>query len=73
MHFESTGKTPKMDVNSALSAIEAIRAQIMSMGANDSESESLNAICTALTAEKITPEDAIAKAEGLRDSKQAYH
>ncbi len=43
------------------------------MGANDSEFSSLDQIITLLDAGDITPTEAIARARGVRDSKQAYH
>lgn len=60
-------------MNEAMAALAAIEAQIHSMGANDSESGDLSEIRRQLVDNKITSEEAIARAEGIRDSKQAYH
>lgn len=53
--------------------IEGVRGEIAAMGANDSEFESLNQIIERLEDSLITPVEAIAQANGVRDSKQAYH
>ena len=53
--------------------IEAVRMQVMQMGGNDSENESLNRVVEQLENGAITPVEAMAQADGVRDSKQAYH
>lgn len=60
-------------MNEAMAALAAIEAQIHSMGANDSEAGDLTQIRRQLVDGEITAEAAIARAEGIRDSKQAYH
>lgn len=63
-------------MNEAMAAIAAIEAQVHSMGANNSEtsiSGDFAQIRLQLENGKINPKDAIALAEGVRDSKQAYH
>ena len=53
--------------------IEGVRGEIASMGGNDSEFESLNRFIEQLEDSAITPQEAINQANGVRDSKQAYH
>ena len=63
-------------MNEAFAAIASIEAQVHAMGANDSELSSggdIAQIKLKLEKGELTPEDAIARAEGVRDSKQAYH
>lgn len=60
-------------MNEAMAALAAIEAQIHAMGANDSESGDLAQIRRQLQDKEITAEEAVARAEGIRDSKQAYH
>ncbi len=72
MNFEQpTGET--LNINEARIQIEALRAEIMQMGANDSENSSIDGIISRLDNREITPEEAVAEARGIRDSKQAYH
>jgi flagellar biosynthesis regulator FlbT len=66
-------KNGEMSINDALVQIEAIRSQINSMGANDSEFEALNNIRRKIEDREMTPEEAVAQAQGVMDSKQAYH
>lgn len=55
-------------------AIEAIRAQIMALGANDSESAALDAITKKFLAGGYTnPNDAIEAAQAVLLNKQDYH
>ena len=63
----------EMTYSEARMQIEAIRSQIASMGANDSEFESVNNIIQQLEAGDITPKEAVAMVSGVRDSKQDYH
>lgn len=60
-------------MNETMAALAAIEAQVHSMGANDSESGDLAQVRTLLQKGEITSEEALARAEGIRDSKQAYH
>lgn len=60
-------------MNEAMAALAAIEAQVHSMGANDSESGDLAQVRALLQKGKITSEEELARAEGIRDSKQAYH
>lgn len=76
MSFESIGQKGNGEMNEAMAAIAAIEAQVHVMGANDSEvSESgdLAQIRSKLINGELTPEEATGQAEGIRDSKQAYH
>ena len=76
MSFESIQKQAGDEMNEAMAALAAIEAQVHSMGANDSElsnSGDLAQIRLKLERGEITPRDAISQAEGVRDSKQAYH
>lgn len=76
MSFESFNQRGQNEMNEAMAALAAIEAQVHVMGANDSEtSESgdLAQVRAKLTNGELTPEEAIARAEGIRDSKQAYH
>ena len=67
--------TSESDVthNEARMHIEGVRGEMASMGGNDSEFESLNRIIEQLEDAIITPQEAINQANGVRDSKQAYH
>lgn len=60
-------------MNEALSSIATIEAEIAVMGANDCEFSVLKNIRKQLGSGKISPGEAICRAEGLRDSKQDYH
>lgn len=76
MGFESIRPQGKSEMNGAMSALAAIEAQVRVMGANDSEiSESgdLAQVRSKLLNGEITPEEAVLRAESIRDSKQAYH
>lgn len=59
-----------VDVNAL---IMGILAQVMAMGANDSERSVLMTIQKEYQEKKISAEEAIKRAEGVRDSKNAYH
>jgi len=63
----------EMTHNEARQHIEAVRAQIASIGANDSEFDVLDGIIEALEDQRITPQEAVDRANGVRDSKQSYH
>ncbi len=54
-------------------AIEAIRHEISIMGFNDHEFSALDGIQAKLESEEISPEEAIAQANQIRDSKTDYH
>lgn len=69
----NNGAEGEMTPNEARQHIEAVRAQIASMGANDSEFEALNGIIEQLEDRLITPQEAVDRANGVRDSKQSYH
>lgn len=76
MSFEAINQNGGSKMNEAMAALAAIEAQVHVMGANDSEiSESgdLAQVRAKLTNGELTPEEAIARAEDIRDSKQAYH
>lgn len=60
----------KIDVQAAISGI---LTQVMAMGANDSERSVLMKISKDHMERKISDEEALAMAEGVRDSKNAYH
>ncbi len=60
-------------MNETMAALAAIEAQVHSMGANDSESGDLAQVRALLQKGEITSEEALTRAEGIRDSKQAYH
>lgn len=63
-------------MNEAMAALAAIEAQVHAMGANDSETSAsgdLAQIRLKLERGEIAPTEAIVLAEGVRDSKQAYH
>ncbi|MDA8596941.1 hypothetical protein N9L26_01250 [Candidatus Pacebacteria bacterium] len=53
--------------------IETLRADISTMGANDSEFDALNSIQEQLRQSVITPEEAVRQATGVKESKQDYH
>lgn len=64
------------NMNEAMAAIAAIEAQVHSMGANDTETSphgDLAQVRQKLLNGEIDPQKAILLAEGVRDSKQAYH
>ena len=63
----------KIDIGIARQHIESVRAEVAQMGANDSEFSSLNQIISDLEDRIITPEEAISRANKVRDSKQSYH
>lgn len=76
MSFESFRQRGNDEMNEAMAALSAIEAQVHVMGANDSEiSESgdLAQVRQLLIEGELTPEEAIGRAEIIRDSKQAYH
>lgn len=62
-----------LSYSEARAEIEAIRAEIAAMGANDSEFSSLDQIVADLVADDITPQEAVTRARAVRDSKQADH
>lgn len=63
-----------MDVNQALGAVEAIRGQVMVMGANDSEQAQFDEIVGRIErGEYKNPQDAVFEAQKILDGKQAYH
>lgn len=59
-----------VDVNAV---IMGILAEIMAMGANDSERSVIMTIQQEYQEKKISAEEAVKRAEGVRDSKNAYH
>lgn len=69
----SNSNEAEVTQNQARQHIEAVRGEIASMGANDSEFESLSTIIEELEDRIISPQEAINKANGVRDSKQSYH
>lgn len=76
MGFETIQQTKGDNMNEAMAALAAIEAQVHAMGANDSEtslSGDFAQIRRRLEMGEITAGDALAQAEGVRDSKQAYH
>ncbi len=73
MSFETIQQPKGDDMNETMAALAAIEAQVHSMGANDSETGDLAQIRRRLEKGEITAGDALAQAEGVRDSKQAYH
>jgi len=76
MEFESVQQQRGSDMNEAMAALAAIEAQVHVMGANDSEtslSGDLAQIRRQLENGEVTAAEALAIAEGVRDSKQAYH
>jgi len=76
MGFESIKQPAEGNMNEAMAAIAAIEAQVHSMGANDSETSASGdfaQIRIKLEKGEISPAEAIAQAEGVRDNKQAYH
>ena len=60
-------------IGDARQHIEAVRSEIMSMGANDSENESLDQVIVKLEDGDITSTEAMQQADAIRDSKQSYH
>jgi hypothetical protein len=75
MSIEKKNNSNESEVthNQARQHIEAVRGEIASMGANDSEFESLNTIIEELNNRIISPQEAVNRANGVRDSKQSYH
>jgi hypothetical protein len=53
--------------------IEAVRAQVMQMGANDSENSDLEQVISEMEDGVISPQEAMQRADGIRDSKHSYH
>lgn len=53
--------------------IEAIRAEVMAMGANDSEAGDFDQISNDLNEGKITSDEALKRAHRIRHSKMDYH
>ncbi|MFT7507797.1 MAG: hypothetical protein ACI92I_000966 [Acidimicrobiales bacterium] len=72
MNIEN-GEQQPLTKGSARVQIEAIRAQINTMGANDSEFSSIDTIIIKLEDGEITPEEAVTLTQGVMDSKQDYH
>jgi len=70
MSFEGA---PQMSISDAMNTISAIEGMIVTMGANDSEPESIQLIKQNLESGVITPNEAVAQAEALREGKQDYH
>ena len=62
-----------MSISDAMNTISAIEGMIVTMGANDSEPESIQLIKQNLESGVITPNEAVAQAEALREGKQDYH
>lgn len=60
-------------ISDALNFIESTRSEIAVMGANDSEMDELDKIKSAVESKKISPQEAISKALGIKESKQDYH
>lgn len=60
-------------VNEALGAIAMIEQQAMGMGANDYEPAAFASIKHALQSQELSPDEAVARAQGVLDSKQDYH
>jgi hypothetical protein len=60
-------------LSAAMSRIQAIMSEVNVMGANDSEFESFKRVMTELESGTITPSEAVAQAQGIRDSKMDYH
>lgn len=60
-------------MNETMAALAAIEAQVHSMGANDSEVGDLARVRDLLQKGELTSAEALARAEGIRDSKQSYH
>ena len=69
----SNGTEGEMTHNEARQHIEAVRAQVASMGANDSEFEALNGIIEELEDRTISQQEAVNRANGVRDGKKSYH
>lgn len=59
----------KFGLNEALAQIEGIRAQLYSMGNNDEEFSNIDVIIKDLNDSKITPQEAVSKAQAVMDSK----
>lgn len=69
MSFES----PQKSVGEAMAIIQAVKAEVHAMGANDSEFSDLAEIQSSLESGEMSAEDAIAAAYAVRDFKQDYH
>jgi len=66
MKFEKQSNDPRAE-------IEAIRAEICTGGAVDSETGAIRTILEELNKGDITGEEAVARARDLRDSRNDYH
>ena len=60
-------------INGVLAEIELIKAQIASVGGNDSEMLELNAIAQAVQKGKLSPKDGRAQARAIFERKMGYH
>lgn len=62
-----------ISVQDAMAQVQAIMQQEMQKGATDSEPEDFKSILQQLQAGEIDPEEAIARAHGIAQSRQDYH
>ena len=68
-----TKKIEQPSFSEAMMRIQGIMAEVNVMGANDSEFENFRKVMAGLQAGNLTPSEAIAQAQGIRDSKMDYH
>ena len=61
------------DINLAVTEIEGIKTQAMSLGGNDSEYSAFEAIIQSLKTGELLPKEAVSKAMSILESKQTYH
>jgi len=61
------------NIPNPISEIMAIRQQVQSSEPIDSEPSDIDEILNQLKENKISPEEALEKARGIRDSMQSYH
>ena len=73
-HMEQPPKFEKsLSISEAITRIQAIMQQEMLKGAVDSEPEQFSRIIQEIESGDITPEEGVARAQGVADSRQDYH
>jgi hypothetical protein len=73
MCMEQEPKNNQPNFSDAMMRVQAILGEVSVMGANDSEFEGFRTILAELQAGVITPTEAIAQAEAIKNSKMDYH
>ena len=73
MNPERHAEEPRLSVEEARMEVRRLWGDMGVMGANDHESAAVQEILEQLDTGEITPEDAVARAQKLLDSKMDYH